>query len=169
MSQVVVILGSKSDEKILEDSAMLGTLSDVGVSWELSIISAHRNPDELEGYCNKAMADGVLVFIGAAGMSAALPGAITASIRARRPVIGVPLPSDVLEGIDALLSMVRMPPGRPVAVPGIGKSGLRNAAILACQIVAMSDPDIHTALCKFIHDTNKPAQIGIQFSEEREG
>ncbi len=148
MSQVVIILGSESDLGIVKESKMLEVLDEIGVSWELSIISAHRNSEELQNYCMekykypcRGRADkdkDAEVFIGVAGMAAALPGVIASHVRCC-PVIGVPLvSSDIPSGLDALYSMVRMPAGVPVAVPGIGKPGLYNAALLACQIIALN-------------------------------
>ncbi len=165
MSQVVVILGSKSDMTIVEESEILGVLSEIGVSWKLSIISAHRNPADLKTYCKEEGKETV-VFIAAAGMAAHLAGAIASHIR-HRLVIGVPLISEVLDGQDALFSMVRMPSGIPVAVPGIGKSGLYNAAILACQIVAIGDKTVEDGLGRFLLKNRKPAQFDILSSKEK--
>lgn len=117
MAQVVIILGSESDQKIVKESQMVDLFEAVGISYEVAIISAHRNLQELTNYCVKTQEEGAQVYIGVAGMAAALPGAIASHIR-WRPVIGVPLSSDILQGLDALLSMVRMPSGIPVAVPG---------------------------------------------------
>lgn len=167
MAQVEIVLGSDTDYAAVEQSKMLDIFQAVGVNWVLSIISTHRHPDELREYCLKTVAqEKTLVFIGIAGMAAALPGAITADIGARRPVIGVALPSsDCPTAIDALLSMVRMPPGRPVAVTGIGSAGLKNAALLACQIVAESDPEVEQALHNYLQQSNKTVQVNYRSSE----
>jgi len=165
MSQVVIILGSENDKQVVEESKMLDVLHGVGVSWKLSIISAHRNHRQLVSYCFEMEKDGTLVFIAAAGMAAVLPGAIASYIR-HRPVIGVPLISEVLDGQDALFSMVRMPEGIPVAVSGIGKSGLYNAAILACQIVAIKDSTVEANLEKFLIEKEKIPQISVLSSKE---
>lgn len=162
MSQVIVILGSESDMGVVKESKMLDILTEIGVSWELSIISAHRNPKELEQYCLKAEEDGAGVFIGAAGMAAHLPGEIASYVR-HCPVIGVPLVApDFPGGLDALLSMVRMPKDVPVMVPGIGKPGLYSAALAACQIVAIYHILIRQTLKNFIERNQKPAQIAIE-------
>lgn len=166
MPRVVVILGSESDRKSVDESRMLNLFSEVGVSWELSIISSHRNPSELQEYCARMEAVGAAVFIGIAGMSAALPGMIAAYTGMRRPVIGVPLGSDILNGHDALYAMVRMPPGVPVAVCGIGKSGLVNAALYACQIVALIEPSVGHGLKLYLKANAKPAQIAVQKGKE---
>ncbi|TSC72109.1 MAG: 5-(carboxyamino)imidazole ribonucleotide mutase [Parcubacteria group bacterium Gr01-1014_38] len=162
MPQVVVILGSESDRKVVDESQMPTLLDEVGVSWELSIISAHRNPQELQEYCAEMERQHAMMFIGVAGMAAALPGAIAANVGARLPVIGVPLISDVLDAHDALYSMVRMPPHMPVAVCGIGKSGLINAAMFACQIVAAHQEPIRAGMERYIQKHAKPAQVAVQ-------
>ena len=166
MSQIVIILGSENDKEVVEESKMLDVLDGVGVSWKVSIISAHRNPKQLVNYCIKMEKGGTLVFVAAAGMAAALPGAIASHVR-HLPVIGVPLISEVLDGQDALFSMVRMPSGIPVAVPGIGKSGLYNAAILACQIVAIKDSTVEANLQKFLIEKDKIARISVLSSKEK--
>ncbi len=164
--KVAIILGSESDLEMVVQSKMLPIFNDVEVSYELSVISAHRNPHELDGYCNEAPSRGVAVFIGVAGMAAALPGAIVASLgQADRncPVIGVPLPSThFANGEDALLAMVQMPPGVPVSVCGIGKPGLANAALMACKILSLSDPEIDRKLRAYNHANNKPAKLDIK-------
>ena len=125
MPDVAVISGSKSDQEIVD--RILWKLEEVGVSFEHKILSAHRNPKELEQYVEKSDAR---VFIGVAGLSAALPGFIAS--RTARPVIGVPV-SSKLSGLDALLSIVQMPPGVPVACVGIDSG--ENAAWLALRIL----------------------------------
>lgn len=108
------------------------------------------------------------IFIAVAGMAAALAGNIAAIVEGFVPVIGVPLPSSEFpDAMDGLLSMVRMPSGRPVAVCGVGSSGLRNAAIYACQIVALYDAEIRARFCSLMNKTNPPAQIEIMLSERR--
>jgi len=167
MPQVIIILGSRSDKQVVEESKMLDILDDVGASWELSIISAHRNSDKLQRYCAAMKLSGALVFIGVAGMAAHLPGAIATNVHARLPVIGVPLVSDILDGLDALFSMARMPKGIPVAVTGIGESALYNAAILACQIIALKDGRIERGLNDFFQNNQKVPEMKIQSSEKR--
>lgn len=163
MAEIAVIVGSESDLDTVKTSGMLTTLEEIGVSWELSVISAHRNPGELAAYCTSCVHGGTKVFIGVAGMSAALPGAICSLIAAQRPVLGVGLVSDILDGLEALLSMVRMPPGVPVAVCGLGKAGLQNAAVTACQIVASGDVAVQERLLRWqLTKNRKPAAIGIE-------
>lgn len=133
--RVAILLGSKSDEDHLRATTDL--LDRFGVTWELKVISAHRQPEKLHDYVRSADAAGTQIFIAAAGLSAALPGVI-GSISSK-PVIGLPVPGGALKGIDALLSMVQMPGGIPVATVGVGSNGSKNAAILAAQILALSD------------------------------
>jgi len=164
---VALIVGSESDKKIVRESGILDIFSQCGVNLEFSIISAHRNPEELAQYCAEALTRGIKIFIGAAGMAAHLPGAISAYIKQSCPVIGVALPSpEYPDAQDALLSMVRMPPGCPVAVAGIGKAGLKNAAILACQILSSTDEEIKNKLQAYMDTTKKNPQIGINLAEE---
>ncbi len=125
MPDIAVISGSKSDQEIVDK--ILRRLEEHGASYEHKILSAHRNPKELEQYINESEAR---VFIGVAGLSAALPGYIAS--RTKRPVIGVPV-SAKLGGLDALLSIVQMPPGVPVACVGIDSG--ENAALLAIRIL----------------------------------
>jgi len=140
--RVAILLGSKSDEGHLKPTTEL--LDRFGIEWELKVISAHRQPEALHEYVRRADAGGTLVFIAAAGLSAALPGVI-GSI-SLHPVIGLPIPGGALNGIDALLSMVQMPGGVPVATVGVGSNGSKNAAILAAQMIALSDPKVAKTL-----------------------
>ncbi len=142
---VAILLGSKSDEGNLRPTTEL--LDRFGIGWELRVISAHRQPEALHEYVRAADAGGTKLFIAAAGLSAALPGVI-GSISSR-PVIGLPIPGGALNGIDALLSMVQMPGGIPVATVGVGSNGAKNAAILAAQILALSDPTVGQRLAAF--------------------
>jgi 5-(carboxyamino)imidazole ribonucleotide mutase len=136
--RVVILLGSKSDEGHLKATTEL--LDRFGIDWELKVISAHRQPDALHAYVRAADAGGTQVFIAAAGLSAALPGVIGSL--SQRPVIGLPIPGGALSGIDALLSMVQMPGGIPVATVGVGSNGSKNAAVLAAQMIALADPRV---------------------------
>lgn len=136
MATVRVVLGSKSD---LEACAPIrAVLEDFGVESELLVSSAHRNPDATADLARTAAAQGVKVIIAAAGLAAHLPGVIAA--HTTLPVIGLPLASGGLGGLDALLSIAQMPPGVPVACVAIG--GAKNAALLAVQILALSDPGL---------------------------
>jgi len=126
-----VIMGSKSDEDVARRAVEV--LERYGVAYELRVLSAHRNPEELDEYVRKSDAD---IFIAIAGLSAALPGAIAA--RTEKPVIGVPVSAKLL-GLDALLSMVQMPSGVPVAVVGIDNGA--NAAHLAVRILKLKEKE----------------------------
>ncbi|MHA1585259.1 MAG: 5-(carboxyamino)imidazole ribonucleotide mutase [Promethearchaeota archaeon] len=127
MIQVAVIAGSKSDEKVYQKA--LDLLTNEGIEHELKILSAHRNPDELDAYVKSTSAK---VFICVAGLSAALPGVVAS--KTQKPVIGVPV-SAKLGGLDALLSIVQMPPGVPVATVGIDNA--KNAVYLAIRILSI--------------------------------
>ena len=139
---VSIVLGSKSDEGHVKATCDL--LDRFGIGWEMKFLSAHRQPAKLHDYVRAAEAAGTRVFIAVAGLSAALPGVI-GSISAL-PVIGVPVPAGALQGIDAMLSMVQMPGGIPVATVGVGSNGAKNAAVLAAQILALSDNDLRDKL-----------------------
>ncbi len=126
-------MGSESDRETME--ACLTELEKLGIRSELKVSSAHRMPEATREYIEDATARGAKVFIAGAGMSAALPGFV-ASVTTR-PVIGVPIPSGLPDGMDALLSMVQMPPGIPVATVAIGRAGAKNAAVLAAEILSL--------------------------------
>ncbi len=160
---VAVIAGSENDLEIIRESEMIPKLKANGLRVEISVISAHRNPAELTEYCRTALGRNARVFIGIAGMAAALPGNIASLIKGRRPVIGVPLiASDgFTSGLDAVLSMMRMPPGLPIAVVGVGKTGLQNAAILACQMMALMDETVDARLQDSFSGALKPAAINL--------
>lgn len=132
---VSVIMGSTSDLPIMEKA--LGLLNDMEIPFEVIALSAHRTPAQVEEFARGAKGRGVKVIIAAAGMAAHLPGVIAAMTSL--PVIGVPIKSSI-EGLDALLAIVQMPPGIPVATVGINAS--LNAAVLATQILALTDPAI---------------------------
>jgi len=140
--KVAVIMGSKSDSDVME--ACTVELDKLGIRYEVKVSSAHRNPDGTRRFVEGAEKRGVKVFIAGAGMSAALPGFI-ASLTTR-PVIGIPIDSGLPGGIDALLSMVQMPPGLPVATVAVGKAGARNAAILAAEILGVFEDSIKDRL-----------------------
>ena len=140
MPQIRIILGSKSDVEQCE--SMQQILKDFGVDYDFHISSAHRNPEKTAQLAKNAEAEGVQVIIAAAGMAAHLPGVIAA--HTILPVIGVPLVSGNLGGIDALLSIVQMPTGVPVATVAIG--GVKNAALLAIQILALHNPELKEKL-----------------------
>ena len=140
--QVGIIIGSKSDLAFAEEATKV--LDQLGIGSELRTLSAHRTPGPLEEYVAAAEAGGVRTFITMAGMAAALPGVVAA--KTTLPVIGVPLPASELQGQDALMSIVQMPPGIPVATMGIGKAGARNAAWFAAAILGLGDADVARAV-----------------------
>jgi len=133
---VAVLAGSKSDQTVVQD--VTKTLEEMGATYDLQYISAHRNPEALREYVSTSKAK---VFIGIAGLAAHLPGVIASATT--RPVIGVPV-AVKLGGLDSLLSIVQMPSGVPVAAVGIDNA--RNAAVLAAEILALSDPEIAARL-----------------------
>ena len=135
---VAILMGSDSDLPVMR--ATFDVLSNLEVTWEAKITSAHRTPEVTHDYVRDAENRGCAVFIAAAGLAAHLAGAVAANTV--RPVIGVPMAGGPLNGQDALLSTVMMPGGIPVATVAIGKAGAKNAAYLAAQIMAVSDPDL---------------------------
>ncbi len=143
--RVAVIMGSDSDWKVMQ--SCVEQLEALGLTAEVRVLSAHRTPGDVIEFVQSAAEQGIEVFIAAAGMSAALAGTVAA--HTNRPVIGVPVDSGSLGGLDALLSTVQMPPGVPVAGMAIGKPGARNAAILAAQILALKDDAVAAALTAF--------------------
>lgn len=143
MAKVGIIMGSRSDYEHMSDAAL--TLREFGVDFEQRIISAHRTPQEMYEYASTARDRGIEVIIAGAGGSAHLPG-MTASMT-DLPVIGVPVPTRYLKGMDSLLSIVQMPAGIPVATVAIGNS--RNAAILAVRILSLKYPELIEKLKNF--------------------
>lgn len=143
--KVGVIMGSKSDWPTMEHAVAL--LEKLGVSHEVRVVSAHRTPDLLFDYAKTAESRGLQVIIAGAGGAAHLPG--MAASQTCLPVLGVPVESKALQGMDSLLSIVQMPGGVPVATLAIGKAGATNAGILAAQIVALQDPAVAQALKDF--------------------
>ncbi len=140
--QVLIVLGSESDLPIVDTLPAL--LDRFGLSHEVAVASAHRQPDRLRDVVQRADRGGTLVFVAVAGMAAHLPG-VVASLTGR-PVIGVPVASGPLQGFDALLSIVQMPPGVPVATVAIGSAGARNAACLAARIIGLAEPKVAAAV-----------------------
>jgi len=142
---VALIMGSKSDWETMQHAAQM--LTALGVPHETRVVSAHRTPDLLFEYAASAEARGIQVIIAGAGGSAHLPGMTAA--KTVLPVLGVPVESKALQGIDSLLSIVQMPAGVPVGTLAIGKPGAINAALLAASIVAATRPEIREALRTF--------------------
>jgi 5-(carboxyamino)imidazole ribonucleotide mutase len=141
MPLVGVIIGSKTDEALIHPA--LDMLKQLGIDYEFSILSAHRNPEKVREYASKASERDMEVIIAAAGAAAHLPGAVAGWTTL--PVIGVPLPTSELKGIDSLYSIVQMPAGVPVACVGIGAAGAKNAALLAAQILGAKHKEIKDA------------------------
>ncbi len=140
-----VIMGSRSDWDTMQHTADILSLLDV--PHEIRVISAHRTPDELFDYAAAAVDRGLEVIIAGAGGAAHLPGMVAA--KTCLPVLGVPVKSDALNGLDSLLSIVQMPAGIPVGCVAIGQAGARNAALLATALLANKYPDIRENLMKF--------------------
>jgi len=145
MVRVGIVMGSKTDSDMVKPA--LDMLKQLGIDYEVSVISGHRNPEKLREYGLKAEERGLEVIIAAAGGAAHLPGILASWTTI--PVIGVPLPTSELKGIDALLSIVQMPGGVPVACVGIGASGAKNAALLAAQILGVKDDEIKKAYVRY--------------------
>ena len=152
---VSIIMGSTSDLPVMEKACKL--LNDLKVPFEVNALSAHRTPDAVEAFAKGAKERGIKVIIAAAGMAAALPGVVAASTTL--PVIGVPI-KGMLDGLDALLSIVQMPPGIPVATVGV--NGAMNAAILAVQMLALTDENVAQSL----HDYK--ANLGQKITKANE-
>ncbi len=138
--RVGVIMGSTSDEDIMRKGAAV--LEELGLGYEMVVSSAHRNPERTAAWASEAAGRGLKVIIAGAGLAAALPGVVAA--HTTLPVIGVPIASGALRGVDSLYSIVQMPPGIPVATVGIDNA--RNAAMLAAQIIALSDEAVAQAI-----------------------
>ena len=136
MVKVAVFMGSASDEEVMKPCAEV--LQKLGIDYAFTVTSAHRTPERTGRLVAELEADGCQVFICAAGMAAHLAGAVSA--RTTKPVLGVPLTASALGGMDALLATVQMPPGFPVGTLALDKAGAKNAAWLAAQILALSDP-----------------------------
>jgi 5-(carboxyamino)imidazole ribonucleotide mutase len=142
MRFVSILMGSKSDYEIMKEATKV--LEKFQIPYELIITSAHRTPERTHEYVKEAEKKGAKVFICGAGMAAHLAG-VVASLTTR-PVIGVPMPSGMMDGLDALLSTVQMPGGMPVATVAVGKAGAKNAAYLALQILANNDEELKAKL-----------------------
>jgi 5-(carboxyamino)imidazole ribonucleotide mutase len=143
---VALIMGSRSDWPTMK--AASAVLTELGVAWRARVISAHRTPDRMVAFAKGAKAAGVKVIIAGAGGSAHLPG-MTASLT-ELPVLGVPVRSKTLDGLDSLLSIVQMPGGVPVGTMAVGEAGARNAGLMAARILALSDPGLATRLAAYV-------------------
>lgn len=151
MAQISIVMGSKSDFDLAEKAQKI--LDDFGVSYDTQVISAHRNPERLSEYIVEAEASGTKIFIAIAGLAAHLPGVVAS--KTMLPVIGVPGDGGPLQGLDALLSIVQMPKGVPVASMAIGSHGARNAALFAVRILALADEGLTKKLADFIEDMKR--------------
>lgn len=155
-------MGSQSDMATMQES--INILKEFGVDYETNIISAHRTPDRLYQFCQEAKERGVKIIIAGAGGAAHLPG-MTAAIT-EIPVLGVPVESKTLKGLDSLLSIAQMPYGIPVGTLAIGQAGAKNAALLAISILSLSDQDLSNKLIKFRKEQTenvalKPQEINL--------
>ena len=139
---VSIIMGSTSDLPVMEKAAKF--LDEMGIYFEMNALSAHRTPSEVETFAREAKGRGIKVILAGAGMAAALPGVIAASTTV--PVIGIPI-KGMLDGLDAMLSIIQMPPGIPVATVGV--NGAQNAAILAVEMLALSDEALAERLANY--------------------
>ena len=142
---VGILMGSNSDWEVMKNAAQM--LKDFGVPFEARVVSAHRMPDEMFDYAEKAADRGIRVIIAGAGGAAHLPGMLAA--KCTLPVCGVPVPSKYLRGVDSLHSIVQMPKGVPVATFAIGEAGAANAALYAVQILALNNPELSSRLADF--------------------
>jgi 5-(carboxyamino)imidazole ribonucleotide mutase len=145
---VAIIMGSRSDWPTMKLAGE--TLDQLGVAWAPKVVSAHRTPDRMYAFARGAAGAGVKVIIAGAGGAAHLPG-MTAAMTSL-PVIGVPVRSKTMDGLDSLLSIVQMPGGVPVATMAVGEAGARNAGLLAARILALSDPELAQRLAAFEAD-----------------
>ena len=143
--KIAIIMGSQSDWEVMSNTSK--TLKNLDISHESRVISAHRTPDLLDEYIAQCEAGDVQVIIAGAGLSAALPGVIAA--KTIIPVVGVPLIAGSLDGMDALMSIVQMPPGIPVGTVAIGKPGAINSALYAAAIMAVNDSSIKNKLIEY--------------------
>ena len=148
---VGIIIGSQSDLDVMRNAS--DTLADLGIAIEIKILSAHRNPEQVNEYAATARQRGLKVIIAGAGMAAALPGVVAA--QTPLPVLGVPMETRVMGGMDSLLSMAQMPGGIPVGTLAIGKTGAKNAALLAAAILALSDEGVAGRLDAFRNKQNQ--------------
>ena len=161
MAQVAIIMGSDSDWPTMQETARL--LADFGVSYEAQVVSAHRTPDFMAEFAQQAASNGFQLIIAGAGGAAHLPGMVAAFTTL--PVIGVPIKSAILAGVDSLLSIVQMPAGVPVATMAIGVAGAKNAALFAIRQLAVADKNLTQQLQAFQQSAKEKAmqsQLHIQ-------
>lgn len=159
MPKVMILMGSASDWGTMQETARV--LSHLQVPHEVHVASAHRTPERVRRLVAEGDASGVQVFVAGAGMAAHLAGFLAA--HTTKPVIGVPLPGGVADGLDALLATVQMPGGVPVATVAVGKAGARNAAFLAAQILALQDP----ALAQRLAEERRASAQAVEEADSR--
>lgn len=162
-SRVLIIMGSDSDLPIMDEAAKV--LKGFGIPYTITVASAHRSPERTLNIVRDADKKGIEVIIAGAGMSAHLPGVIASHTVI--PVIGVPLDASPFGGIDALLSMIQMPPGIPVATVAVGKAGAKNAGLLASQILARNNPALVKKLLDHRKDMAKEVEEKAAKVEQR--
>ncbi|WP_088072219.1 5-(carboxyamino)imidazole ribonucleotide mutase [Gottfriedia luciferensis] len=155
---VGIIMGSTSDWETMKNAC--DVLEELNISYEKRVVSAHRTPDLMFEYAETARERGIQVIIAGAGGAAHLPGMVAA--KTTLPVIGVPVQSKALNGLDSLLSIVQMPGGVPVATVAIGKAGATNAGLLAAQIIGIHDQDVYLALESRRENTRKQVLEGSE-------
>lgn len=149
--KAAILIGSETDRDIVESSRKY--FDYFNIKMDLHVLSAHRNPEDVTSFATSARDNGYHVLIGAAGMAAHLAGALKA--HSTLPVIGIPLPGGILDGMDALLSTVQMPKGVPVATMSVGKAGAINAAILTAEIISLTNKDVEKKLRTFKESGSK--------------
>jgi phosphoribosylaminoimidazole carboxylase PurE protein len=155
---VGIVMGSASDRPIMEEAG--GILERFGIPYEMTVASAHRSPERTKEYARSAHQRGLQVIIAGAGGAAHLAGSIAAETVL--PVIGVPIDSSPLIGIDALLATVQMPGGVPVATMAVGKAGARNAGLLAVQILALYHLDLHEKLLEYKEEMARQVEVAAK-------
>ncbi len=149
--QVAVVMGSKSDFPDMKET--LTILEEFGIGYEAKVLSAHRTPDETIAFARGAYDRGIKLIIAAAGGAAHLAGVIAGCCSL--PVIGIPMKSSTMDGLDSLLSVVQMPAGVPVATVAVGKAGCKNAAVLAATILGAFDSEMHTKVIRYKEDMKR--------------
>lgn len=160
MTEIAVVMGSKSDWPTVRETCLI--LDQFGVDYEKHVISAHRMPDEMFAFAKGAVADGLKVVIACAGGAAHLPGMLAANTPL--PVIGIPAQTRALGGMDSLLSIVQMPAGVPVATTAIGVAGAKNAALLALEILGITNREIQEQILDFrqqMHDAAQESEASL--------
>ena len=151
MAKIAILIGSESDKKYVE--ASFEYFDYFNIKHELHVLSAHRNPAEVAKFASNARTNGYVALIGSAGMAAHLAGVLAA--HTDLPVLGVPMPGGIADGLDALLSTVQMPKGVPVATFAVGKAGMINAAVFVAQMLSIGDADILNKLMVFKNNACK--------------